>query len=299
MTLGAENRLGFKGYYSFEVEDSIINTTILHNITGDESVLPIAFLSEMRNDDILLSFRQNYRLSKAPIISEYATMFETYPNKIKNILLGSIELLKFQEREGGFIAGREYSLLDILGSWWKYYRGRTGTGAIVRGGGICAVSTNLAKTLYLAGARFREKWQHTPHFWIGPINPRDLTWQNSESSIFTNADGKDFDLRWYLPEQEDISEKVYWWNISASIFRNNKPIVQDPISDNGEADARIIINYALTPEKPENNIEHLENLMDSYDEYRTIGIAPPLIKQSRTLGNLSSKSDSPIQNSHF
>ncbi len=284
LILGAENQLGFKGTYLFNVDGSLITTTILHSVTGNEKSLPIALLSEIQGFNFF-NMRKNYTIPKVPIVGEYTLMSEFYPNKIINILLESIAMLEYQEKTDGFLAGQEYSFLDIIKNrWGSYVQGRTSTNNIVKGGGICAGATNLAKASFLAGAKFKEKWGHNTPYWIGPINPYNLTWQNSDATIGFNPNGEDFDFRWIMPKKHE----KYYLNISASVFPNNMPRIKDGIGKLGDADARIIINYAWTPEKPKNKIENLKALIDGYNEYRKTGIVPNILKQSKTLEEIVS-----------
>jgi len=281
LLLGPENQVGFKGYYSFDVNGSQINTTFLHNTTGNEAVLPVAVLSEMQNFNFL-DMRTNYFSPKNKIIGEYTHTSITYPNKIKNILMESIALSEFQEKYGSFIGGKEYSFLRIIGEkgWGNFFTGLNSYGYEVNAGGICAGATNLAKACLEAGATIKAKGHPNP-YWIGPIRSSKnvIRHWRSDAAISSAAKEEDaFDLKWTLPETANLE-------IYVSVIPNGKPRAKN-IDEEHNADARLVVNYAWTPDEPENNTEKLYELLRAYDNYRETGIKEKILTQSKVLENI-------------
>ncbi len=276
LILGQENRFGIRGLYSFDINNTWVTATTLPNVTGSEKALPIAILNEVREWDFFSS-RWYYTIPNSHFFGEYTMMTEFYPNKIINLLLESISLLEYQERENGFEAGKEHSMLEIVKPWTKYLRRRTSSGFEVPGGGVCGGATTLAKALYIAGAEFIEKHPHHKPYWIGPINPQGLTKSNSDATIQTNSKGIDYDFKWIMPD----THERYYLDICASVLPNNKPIIKDGMGEHGDADARIILNFAWTTQKPEDKILYLRSLIQGYKEYRNTNQIPDILKQSR------------------
>jgi len=285
LNLGGNIQLGFKGKYSFRIGDKTLRASILHNVTG-EKVLPIAVTDEGFDAFVYFPIRAySSVVNEETILGEYTMMSEFYPNKIFNLLLESKDLSEFQDKEQGFHPGTEYSLIDILqlSNGSRFLPGKTSSGSIVRGGGVCAGASILAKASLLTGASFVEKWMHpwTSQYWVGPANP-EITLENSDATVEVNASlDKRFDFIWTMPKDYD----TYYLKISAQVFPNGHPIIVDGLGNPGDADARLVLTYAWTTEKPEHQVEKLEEIIEAYDSYRKTREVPILLRQSRIVRN--------------
>lgn len=280
LLLNSPTRLGYRGLFSFAFNSSYCTGAIFPNITGDEKIFAVGLLSVLNPRDISAAQMNYSPVNRESILAEYTLTGEFYPHKLINLLLESLSLLEFQQRNGAFQAGREYSLLDIVldqrGS--SFLPAKNNQGTVNPGEVVCGGASLLAKSCFLAGAEISNTPQRIP-YWIGPTNPEKLTTANSDAAAEITRDGKRLDLKWTMPD----SHPSYFLDISAAVFPNQMPPPLDGIGDGRAGDARLILNYTWTSMKSTSNIKNIQQILEAYQLVERTGFIPGILKENKVL----------------
>ena len=201
---------------------------------------------------------------------------EFYPNKVSNDLSALAALARYQEQNGPFKKGSEYSFVDIINPFDKtnkYVLGKTAGSGIVSAGGICAVATNVCKSLTLAGEEITERHRHMIGYtyWVGPeISTSLMTAKQSDATVFANriSDKKsspDYNLPGYREDLKWIPSKGHYLKITHSVVPNGKNGVNELGS---ESDAIFVFTVTVTDKSPSNQSKKLEETREAYIDYR-------------------------------
>jgi hypothetical protein len=193
--------------------------------------------------------------------TDHTILGDFYPNKVINDLEAAQSILDYQAVNGPFLAGVEYSMLDLLdlhaGS--GYLLGKTSTGELSIGGGVCVMATNWFKMQVLAGATFVEHWQHPTHqkYFENPVGSDLLSIAETDATV----QGPDYDLRW-------VQHETGWVSISVSVLPGGDKVQGEYGDADNASDALLIITMRFTKAKPDLSVAKIESLQNAYIAYR-------------------------------
>jgi hypothetical protein len=259
--------------------NSVSRYTLLPHITGKRGIYVALF------DQGTMDIKGNYTPLKKYYSEEqefkpfgnqtgmeHTMVGEYYPNKIINDLEAMKAIDDFQQENGGFVAGNEYSMLDILNLYGRpgYVTGFDSAEEETRAGGICFTVTNMSKFQTLMGAQVVERWEHPSNMWY-PSTP-EAGWLLRSDNTDATVDEK-HDYKWIAP-------KTGYINLTASVTPNGKKV----ISGLGEAldgglrsfDATLIATYKWSDTNPGKQAPDLDKLQTAYKNYRAGIQTPPL-----------------------
>lgn len=275
------------GYLNlFYLEDTktkrVSRYTILPHTTGQKGI-PIALFDQgtISNGKYVADVRyySNDRELKATATEkgiEHTILAEFYPNKLVNILEAMKAIDDFQQANGGFKAGQEYSMLKILDLFGRdgYVPGFTSARAKVKGGGVCVIATNMCKLQTLMGAKIAERWQHptSSRYTSSPFAGWLLRAANSDATVEDSGKGEVYDFRW-------VATKSGYINLTAAVMPNGKNVKSDfGDGDTGgyKADASILATFRWSDANPGVQSTSLEKLQTAYKNYRKGVQNPPL-----------------------
>ena len=198
------------------------------------------------------------------IVSYVATEDLIYPNKVENILTSLKKISSFQEENDGFKKGEEYSYINIIelkSRSYDYKSGFTTTGGIVRGGGVCAMSTGMSSLIHVQDSddyKVLERWAEAERYIQGPFSPSKYI---VDSSVDYN-DSNTYDLRWIQGEDKYL-------NVNILISPSDIPFeetAQDGVG--GTSDVMMIISLSFEDQPRENQTEYITEKLRQYKEYR-------------------------------
>lgn len=245
-----------------------VKVGLLANTYGGPYVAAIVLTSKF--DGKLQHFVASNR-SESVVSTYIGTENDQYPNKIANIIRALRNISEYQDSNGPFRYGRDYSQINLLGlddevTLNEYKSGYSSVGESFPGGGVCATVTGVS-SLFTNLSReivVKERHLHSSPYAQGPF-----------SSAYTDADATVF----VHPNPQYI--KDYVWSIkrpnAKKYLRFDIDLIPSriPYDKNnalglrGPSDAVIIVSYSLSNEKPEYQTELLELYMKEYELYRT------------------------------
>jgi len=206
-------------------------------------------------------FTNNVLTNLASPDAEHSVLGDYYPNKIINDLEASKRILEYQAENGPFVAGREYSMIEILNFEHRdgYVLGKTSNGILVTGGGVCVVVTNWMKILSLTGAEILEKWEHPDgqKYFENPVGASALPIAATDATV----QWPKYDLRW-------VQKETGWVTASAVVMPDGDELESEYGEETIKFDALEIITLRFTKTKPDLSTEHLEKLKIAYQAYR-------------------------------
>ncbi len=178
------------------IDGSIIELGIIANTFGSEFVGAIVLNSNINNKERLFT-EENEEFENAVTYLMFGN--EIYPNKVKNVLLGLMNISEYQDKHGPFKLGNEYSLLsmtglDNYGKFHDYAMGLTSSKAEARAGGVCATATGISTLLSQIGGFAVNRVPHGIHYVQGPFSPNPFS---VDAAIFINGENST-DMKWYL-----------------------------------------------------------------------------------------------------
>lgn len=159
---------------------------------------------------MVLKISLQKRKRDTKIVSYVATEDLIYPNKVENILTSLKKISSFQEENDGFKKGEEYSYINIIelkSRSYDYKSGFTTTGGIVRGGGVCAMSTGMSSLIHVQDSddyKVLERWAEAERYIQGPFSPSKYI---VDSSVDYN-DSNTYDLRWIQGEDKYLNVNI-------------------------------------------------------------------------------------------
>ena len=226
-------------------------------------------------------FTNNVLTSLSAPDTEHSVLGDFYPNKILNDLEATKRILEYQTENGPFVAGREYSMMEILNFEHRsgYLLGKTSSGALVTGGGVCVIVTNWMKMLTLSGAEIIEKWEHPDgqKYFENPIGASELPIAATDATV----QWPEYDLAW-------VQKETGWVSASAVVMPDGDELKSEYGEEITKYDALEIITLRFTKVKPDLSTEKLETLKAAYQLYREgkagmvalIGETSKLIKET-------------------
>lgn len=197
-------------------------------------------------------------------VSYVATEDFIYPNKVENILLALRNISSFQEDNGGFKKGEEYSYIDMVGlkeKTYEYRSGLTTTGGVVRGGGVCAMSTGVSSLIHVQDSddyKIIEKWAEPERYFQGPFSPSEYMVDSSVNYNKSNT----YDLRWIQGEDKYMHVNIFLSPSDIPFEQTN----QDGVG--GVSDVIMVVSLSFEDEAQENQTEYITGILKQYEEYR-------------------------------
>ena len=137
--------------------------------------------------------------------------------------------------------------------------GKTSSGALVTGGGVCVIVTDWMKMLTLSGAKVLEKWEHPDgqKYFENPIGAYELSLAGTDATV----EWPDYDLRW-------VQKETGWVSISAAVMPDGDKTLNEYGDDAVKNDALELITLRFTKAKPDLSTDSLGALQSAYNEYR-------------------------------
>lgn len=194
-------------------------------------------------------------------VAEHSVLGKFYPNKILNDLEAAQAILDYQNENGPFVAGQEYSMLDILNLKGRhdYVLGKTSSGQLVTGGGVCVMVTDWMKLLALEDSKVIEKWEHPDgqKYFENPVGAAELPIAGTDATV----EWPDYDLRW-------VQKETGWVTISVSVVPDGDELKSEYGEDDIKYDAMEIVTMRFTAQKPDLSTDKFEALQTAYKNYR-------------------------------
>lgn len=196
-------------------------------------------------------------------VTYIATEDFAYPNKIENILVALRDIATFQKENEGFKEGQEYSYIDLINlknQSYQYKSGLTTTGGIVRGGGVCAMSTGISSLIHVQDKEYKvlERWAEAERYIQGPFSPSKYIVDSSVDYNDTNT----YDLRWVQGEDKYL-------NINISLSPSDisfEQTAQDGVG--GISDVIMLVSLSFRDQPQENQEGYLTKILKQYQGYR-------------------------------
>jgi hypothetical protein len=244
----------------------VVEIGLLSNTYGEESVAAIVLnATDASGQEINFT---NKRENNESVTSYIALADSIYPNKIINIFTALSNISKYQDEEGFFKAGTEYSYLELIHldvpegkyNYLVGLMGAEGSGPEAWAGGVCSISTGLSSLLHQdPNNRITEQWHHPKRYFQGPfsISPYVV-----DSAVEQVPDGENYDLKWIMNRDRYIEIRVH---ISPSGI---------PFSDTelngvgGKSDVNVLFSISFTDQYPEGQTERLQEQMNEYVAFR-------------------------------
>lgn len=239
---------------------------LLSNTYGAEAVCAIVLKAvDSSGEDIDFTSRKE---SNEGAVSYVALYDSIYPNKIVNIFTALSNISRYQDENGAFRAGTEYSYLELiqLDAPEKKYNYLVGlmsaqdSGPKAWAGGVCAMSTGLSSLLHQDPTNLiSEQWHHPKRYFQGPFSMSPYV---VDSAVEEVPGGDNYDLKWVLSGDRYIEISVY---ISASGIPYSDT---EPSGVGGASDVNVVFSLSFTDQYPEGQTERLQEQMNEYLQFR-------------------------------
>ncbi len=286
-------RMGIEGIYSFKDRRTqvVYRYAILPHVTNVSAVMLLEldwgfFIKEEYVPFKIFYSKMGYGMSSES--TYFAGRYEVYFNKIHNIIVALGNINDYQKSKGPFSKGQEYSYLKLINiSDVRYLDGKGGSNlGIVRGSGICSMSTLLSETLFYTVKKnggniselYIERWIHTKPYVHGPFSSDPY---ESDATVLALDDKNLRDLRWIQPVNGylDIDIKVKpnglqeWGNLGDKSpydvvvtlsFSDDPDVVKDNTNALSEAWEVLYPVQGSEREKPDNIYFYEKNLPEGW-----------------------------------
>jgi len=195
----------------------------------------------------------------------HSILAEFYPNKIINILEALTAIDDYQQKVGGFVKGKEYSMWEMLDIKNRpgYVIGKNSAQKLVTAGGVCITATNMCKLMAQMGVTPIEKWEHPSKYSSSPFAGENLTPGLTDATVDSHGN-KIFDLRF-------IASETGFIKITADILFNGKKVLSqygDDAVGGPKADASIISTFKYVKENPGCQTEPFKKYREMYTKHR-------------------------------
>ena len=263
----------FQNYYYSEDEltSKVSRYAILPYTTGQKGAI-IGLLDEGRYglDGKYLPTKTYYKekneLGKEiDSLYSHSILAEFYPNKIINILEALSAVDDYQQKVGGFVKGKEYSMWEMLDIKNRpgYVIGKNSAQKLVMAGGVCITATNMCKLMAVMGVTPIEKWEHPSKYSSSPFAGEKLTPGLTDATVDSHG-SEIFDLRFVAPDNGYIK-------LSIDIILNGKKVKSEYGDDavgGPKADCSIISTYKWTKKNPGSQTQQFSKYRELYTKHR-------------------------------
>jgi len=240
-----------------QAEIGVLSNTFKSRYVG---TILMSIMDSDGNRKELLSRNESINATATAIMTEE----ETFPNEVINNLMAIKKIAEFQETNP-FEAGKEYSYISLIGidtyeGLSKYLVGFNNSNGETLAGGVCVTATALSSLLHqVEGATVK----NTPHNKAYPQGPYSLDRYTIDSGIETYFDDKyNVDLKWKLPENGYL---VFNINMAPSQKGFQKT---NPQGVGGYSDVFFSYSVSFSKEKPQNQVQQIDMLLQEYQRYR-------------------------------
>ena len=258
-------------YSEDELSSKVSRYAILPYTTGEKGAV-IGLLDEGKYglDGKYLPTKTYYKEKKElgkdiDSLSSHSILAEFYPNKIINILEALTAIDDYQQKVGGFVKGREYSMWEMLDikNRSDYVIGKNSAQKLVKAGGVCITATNMCKLMAVMGVTPIEKWEHPSKYSSSPFAGEKLTPGLTDATVDSHGN-KIFDLRFIAPEDGFIK-------ITADVLFNGKKVISEYGDDaigGPKADASIISTFKWVKTNPGCQTKQFAQYREMYTKHR-------------------------------
>lgn len=220
------------------------------------------------------------RVENAHTVTYIATEDFIYPNKVENILIALSKIASHQKKNGGFKAGEEYSyieLIELIKSSQEYKNGLTTTGGIVRGGGVCAMSTAISSLVHVNGFKVTERWAEPKRYIQGPFSPSAFI---VDSSVDYNSSNI-YDLKWIQGENAHLVVNISLIPSDVDFGSTSQNGV------GGVSDVIMVVSLSFSDKPQKDQNQYILNNLRRYQEYRNSKHGTNLTKSQMDLNSLA------------
>jgi hypothetical protein len=196
----------------------------------------------------------------------YLTLSDSiYPNKVYNTFNALLNISQFQDTNGAFSTGREYSYLEMIGlldpnKRYDYITGLMSSGEESRGGGVCAMATGISSLVHQDSSNeIVSQWHHPTRYFQGPFS---MSPYFVDATVQEVVNGESFDFKWNLSKERYLRIDTY-------ITPSGVPY-SETASDGigGLSDVNAIFVLSFTDQYPEGQTERLQEQMREYSQFR-------------------------------
>jgi hypothetical protein len=260
--------LGYKDLFLAPDPDNaggMIRYTILYHTTGSE-LLALGIYDRGKTDmfgnyvPTTSYYTADVKTDAGTPDTEHTVLGNYYPNKIVNDLEVAEAILDYQAANGPFVAGQEYSMLEIMDFKFRpgYVMGKTSSGNLVTGGGACVMATNWMKMITLMGAQVTQRWQH----------PTQMKYfENPYSGPLLGIDATDATVEWPSYDLTWIQPTTGYVKITGTVVTDGT-LTNDYGEGADKFDATEIITMRFTTQKPDLSSQTMHALQQRYLAYR-------------------------------
>lgn len=242
-----------------EIKIGVIANTYGGNIVS-------ALLLEAKDENGVSINFVNEENENSETVSYTVTEDFIYPNKVENTLIALRNIAEYQEQNGPFEKGKEYSYIEMTGiadplRKEEYKKGLTSTRAVVKGGGVCAMATGISSLLHLQeddSFKIKEQWTHPIRYAQGPFSQSEYL----VDATVSITDDSIYDLRWEQGQEKYLSINTFLTPTDID-FRNTSG---DGIG--GESDVYLVVSLSFTNTPPIDQSKILQQYLNDYKEYR-------------------------------
>jgi hypothetical protein len=235
-----------------------INLGLLRNsFTYNSNFAYAVLLGAEDAENNILEFATEDEIKKSSV--SYISPVETIsPNKVANVLVGLEKLSSYQENNGPFVAGRQYSALDILGLSRPGGFGDYLLEKNIRANGVCSIATALSSLSHMNGNEIVERWGH-PRSEMYQQGPFGLDSRTVDAAINIDMDSV-FDFKWI--QNEDL-----YIQVSVDI------VPGEAVSEDGVSlGLALVVSFSYTTQEPEGQAEHIQQKLEDYARIENLAL---------------------------
>lgn len=316
MNLSYRNLYYFRNSGETDTKKQIMRTTILPDTMGTAN-LAVALLDRGYFNTFgryieMTPKAQGINSDLTEVLGEMSYIVGdgiVYPNKILNLINAFSNALDYQAKNGPFKAGEVYSYIDLidLRNRGNYVQGYTSSLDKVTAGGICAgatlVSNAFFRTAETLGIPYEQtylqpKYSHPSLYQLGPFGPDTFI---TDTTVQIGSNGITFDYKFIPPVDCYISPSVVLIPNGINFDQTDSQGLY-VVTENGSflrSDVQMVLNIAVTKDKPTQTSADLKEIWQNYIDYRNSNHQSSPVVMSRGCqyyGQLTWEDNSEIKN---
>ncbi len=235
---------------------------VVANTFGEHSA-SVVLLSAVDKNGVKKEFTTE-SLETNRTVSYIVSEEHIYPNKIINTLLALRNISQYQDENGPFMKGNEYSCVKMFGiddptKKSEFTVGLASDKTELRGGGVCATATALSMLVHTSdkgNMNIKEQWGHPIRYAQGPFSPSEYV---VDATVGLNPT---YDFRW-------VQEETKYLKIDALLSPSD--ITYDKTESDGVgglSDSNMIVNISFVDTPPVNQTVRIQYIKDNYVAFR-------------------------------
>lgn len=206
--------------------------------------------------------------STSRVVSYIVTEDSIYPNKVINTLIALRNMSEFQDVNGPFKSGLEYSYIDMIGlkapnKKNEYEYGLTSSKSRVKGGGVCAMATGISTLVHIQnGTSYEviEQWVHPVRYAQGPFSPSEYL---VDATVDYN-ENTTYDLRWIQGEDKYLHIKTFAIPSDLPYSKTER----DGVGGLSDVFLVVSLSFENTP-PPQGQTAILQKELENYRDFRS------------------------------